>query len=77
MLIQNATSNPVPAPAASYGNTGSPAIAVSTPATGSAPVLPQTAVPAVGAEAANAQAAGTQGSGRTSCTADQCANWDR
>jgi flagellar protein FlaG len=61
MLIQNATNNPVPAPAASYGNTGSPAIAVSTPATGSAPVvLPQTAVPPVGTQAANAQAASTQ-----------------
>jgi flagellar protein FlaG len=61
MPIQNVTSNPVPAPAASYGNTGSPVVAVSAPATGSAPVvLPQTAVPPLGAEAANAQAAGTQ-----------------
>ena len=61
MLIQNVTSNPVPAPAASYGNTGSPVVAVSAPATGSAPVvLPQTAVPPVGTQAANAQAANTQ-----------------
>lgn len=61
MLIQNVTSNPVPAPAASYGNTGSPVVAVSAPATGSAPVvLPQTAVPPVGSQAANAQAANTQ-----------------
>ncbi|OIR08468.1 flagellar protein FlaG [mine drainage metagenome] len=61
MLIQNVTSNSVPAPAASYGNTGSPAIAVNTPAAGSAPVvLPQTAVPPVGTQAANAQAANTQ-----------------
>ena len=61
MLIQNVTSNPVPAPAASYGNTGSPVVAVSAPATDSAPVvLPQTAVPPVGTQAANAQAASTQ-----------------
>ena len=61
MLIQNVTSNPVPAPAASYGNTGSPVVAVSAPATSSAPVvLPQTAVPPVGTQAANAQAANTQ-----------------
>ena len=61
MLIQNVTSNPVPAPAASYGNTGSPVVAVSAPATGSAPVvLPQTAVPPVGTQAANAQAASAQ-----------------
>ena len=61
MLIQNVTSNPVPAPAASYGNTGSPVVAVSAPATGSAPVvLPQTAVPPVGTQAANAQAGNTQ-----------------
>jgi flagellar protein FlaG len=61
MLIQNVTSNPVPAPAASYGNTGAPVVAVSAPATGNAPVvLPQTAVPPVGTQAANAQAANTQ-----------------
>ena len=61
MLIQNVTSNPVPAPAASYGNTGSPVVAVSAPATGGSPVvLPQTAVPPVGTQAANAQAANTQ-----------------
>ena len=66
MLIQNVTSNPVPAPAASYGNTGSSAIAVSTPATGSAPVaLPQTAVAPVGTQAANAQAASTQAAAQT------------
>ena len=61
MLIQNIASNPVPAPAASYGNTGSPAVAVSTPPTGSAPVvLPQTAVPPVGTQSATAQAANAQ-----------------
>ena len=61
MLIQNVTSNPVPAPAANYGNTGSPVVAVSAPAAGSAPVvLPQTAVPPVGTQDANAQAANTQ-----------------
>jgi flagellar protein FlaG len=38
MLIQNVTSNPVPAPVASHGNEGSPVVAVSTPPSGSAKV---------------------------------------
>lgn len=46
MLIQNVTSNPVPAPVASYGNAGSPAVAVSVPPTGNTQVEPsQTATP--------------------------------
>ena len=56
MLIQNVSSNPAPAPSASYGNAGSPVVAVSTPPTGGAPVEPaQTAAPAAGAQSANAQ----------------------
>lgn len=70
MLIQNVTSNPVPAPAANYGNTGSPVVAVSAPATSSAPVvLPQTAVPPVGTQAASTQAANAQAASTQAATA--------
>ena len=62
MLIQNVASNSVPAPTASYGNAGSPVVAVSAPPTGSAPVeLPQTAAaPVTGAQAAQATSAQIQ-----------------
>lgn len=40
MLIQNFSSSPVPAPAASNGSTGSPVVAVPVPITGSATVEP-------------------------------------
>lgn len=46
MLIPNISGNPVPAPQATSGQAGSPAVAVSATQTGSAPVeLPLTAVP--------------------------------
>ena len=63
MLIQNAIGNSVPAPTASYGNAGSPVVAVSAPPTGSAPVeLPQTApTPVAGNQAAQATNAQIQG----------------
>lgn len=48
MLIQNVTSNSVPAPSVSYGSAGSPAVAVSVPSADSANVAPpQPAVPPV------------------------------
>ena len=55
MLIQNATGNPVPAPAASNGSAGSPVVAVPVPNTGSAHT-PQAALPQA-APPDNAQAA--------------------
>jgi flagellar protein FlaG len=46
MLIQNFSSSPVPAPAASNGSSGSPVVAIQVPDTGSALVGPgHTAVP--------------------------------
>lgn len=44
MLIQNVASSPVPAPVASYGNAGSPGIAVSAPPPDSANAVGQHAV---------------------------------
>ena len=55
MLIQNATGNPVPAPAVSNGSAGSPVVAVPVSNTGSTPA-PQAALPQA-APPANAQAA--------------------
>jgi flagellar protein FlaG len=48
MLIQNVTTNSVPAPSARNGNAGSPVVAAFTPPTGNAPIdLPHRAEPPV------------------------------
>ncbi len=53
MLIQNATSNTVPAPVASYGNGGTPAVAISVPPpTGAAVETPQVAASVASKQAA-------------------------
>ena len=63
MLIQNVTSNPVPAPVASHGNEGSPVVAVSTPPTGGTktdsvqPAVPSVAGTRQAVQPADAQAA--------------------
>lgn len=53
MLIQNVANNPAPAPVASHGNAGSPAVAVSAPPTGNANVEQTATLPAAGTQAAH------------------------
>ena len=52
MLIQNVSGNPVPAPAASNGSSGTPVSAVPTPPVGNAGLTQNGALPVVGTPAA-------------------------